>query len=92
MRRAAKVDANAMEIIRGLRRIGATVTPTHFVGHGFPDAIWGFRGRSGLLEIKVPGESLTEKEQLWHATWRGRVDIVHDVNEAIYAVTKEPSR
>lgn len=87
-RRAAKVDANQPAIVAALRRAGASVTPLHMVGSGFPDLAVGYRGVNHLLEVKdgskpPSARRLTDDEEEWHATWRGSVRIVSSVPEAL---------
>ncbi|PZX29451.1 hypothetical protein C7416_104456 [Cupriavidus phytorum] len=91
MRRAARVDANHSEIVKALRKIGATVTSTAGVGGGFPDLAVGWRGMTLLLEIKdgakpPSARQLTDDERKWHAEWRGHADVVESVEEALRAV------
>lgn len=91
MRRAAKVDANQAQIVAALRDIGATVQPLHTVGGGCPDIAVGYMGVTLLLEIKdgdkVPSKrKLTPDEVEWHEAWRGQVDVVEDVEEALSVV------
>jgi len=88
MRRAAKVDANQPEIVKALRRVGASVTPTHTAGEGFPDLAVGFRGANYLIEVKdgskpPSARKLTPPQQEWHVTWGGQVAVVKDVDEAL---------
>jgi Holliday junction resolvase len=52
MRKASAVDANQSELVDALRKFGATVTPTHATGAGFPDLVVGYQGVNYLLEIK----------------------------------------
>ena len=87
MRRAAKVDANHVEITAALRGIGATVKPTHQL-KGFVDLVVGFRGKNYLFEIKdgskpPSARKLTGKEQEFHDTWNGSVCIVESVQDAL---------
>lgn len=86
MRYAAKVDRNQADIVRALRQVGAEVTPTHTLGHGFPDLVAGFRGVTYLLEVKMPGEHLTEDEERWHRRWSGQVSIVYSEEDALRAI------
>ncbi len=84
---AARVDANQPDIVEKLRGVGATVTPTHMVGRGFPDLVVGFRGITYLLEVKDGSKppskrKLTEDELIWHDEWRGQKAIVENVDEA----------
>ena len=92
MRRSAKVDANQAEIVEALRKIGATVHSTAAIGKGFPDIAAGWRGMTFLLEVKdgskpPSARKLTEDERLWHENWRGHVEVVYSVEDAIRAVT-----
>lgn len=87
-RRAAAIDRNQPEIVRALRRAGATVTPTHTAGEGFPDLAVGFRGVTYLVEVKdgarpPSARKLTPPQEQWHAVWRGHVVVVKDVPEAL---------
>ena len=86
MRYAAKVDRNQADIVRALRQVGAEVTPTQTLGHGFPDLVAGFRGVTYLLEVKMPGEHLTEDEERWHRRWSGQVSIVYSEEDALRAI------
>jgi hypothetical protein len=87
-RRAAKVDANQPKIVKALRQAGATVTPTHTAGAGFPDLTVGYRGVTYLMEVKdgskpPSARELTDPQIEWHDSWRGQVAIVNDVDEAL---------
>lgn len=52
MHRAKRRDANEVEIVRALEAAGASVT--RLDGDGIPDLLVGYRGRSTLLEVKMP--------------------------------------
>ena len=87
MRTAARVDANQGEIVNALRHVGATVHCTHRLGKGYPDLAVLFRGQIYLLEVKLPGEKLTDDEQEWHDRWQcPYVVVVYGVNDALRAV------
>lgn len=86
--RAAKIDRNQPEIVAALRQLGCSVQILSTVGHGCPDLLVGFRSRNALLEVKdglLPpsGRTLTPDQQAWHAMWRGQVDVVLNVEQAI---------
>ncbi|WP_372570382.1 hypothetical protein [Ruegeria jejuensis] len=88
MRRAAKVDDNQPEIVKALRKAGATVTPTHAAGDGFPDLAVGYRGFNYFLEVKdgnkpPSARKLTKDQVEWHDKWRGQVAVVKSVDEAL---------
>lgn len=83
MRRAAKVDENQAEIVRCLRKLGASVEPALArCGSGCPDILVGYQGRTYVLEVKQPGAALTADERKWHTDWRGQVAIVTSWQEA----------
>lgn len=91
MRRAARVDDNQHEIVAALRAAGCSVTSLAAVGKGCPDIVVGVGGVNYLLEIKdgrkAPSKRrLTQAEEAWHISWRGRVSIVNSVEEALTAV------
>lgn len=95
MRRAAKVDANQVEIVDYLRRNGATVQILSMVGKGCPDLLVGYGGHNWLLECK-PGDAcasrqtLTTDEAQWHHGWAGQVAIVLNPTQALEVVRKRP--
>ena len=91
---AAKVDANQGEIVLALRRLGCTVMSIASVGRGCPDLVVGVRGKNVLLEVKdgrrPPSErKLTEAEREWIDAWRGQVNVVESVDDAIEVVFRE---
>ena len=91
--RAARTDANHIEIVKALRAIGASVQSLAAVGVGCPDLLVGYRGANYLLEIKdgtkVPSaQKLTPMQIDWHSSWNGRVAIVNSVDGAIAVVSR----
>jgi len=91
MRLSAKVDRNQSEIVKALRKAGATVLPMHTLGRGAPDLAVGYQGRTLLLEIKdgsLPPSArrLTADEALFHEEWRGQVAIVESIEDALRAI------
>jgi hypothetical protein len=91
VRRAARVDGNHEQIVRGLRKFGVWVHSTAPLGDGFPDAIAHWDGRFTLLEIKDPSQEparrrLNEKESAFFATCPGRKAVVETLGEALIAV------
>lgn len=89
--RACRVDRNQSEIVKALRKVGCTVTPTHTVGDGFPDLVVGRQGVNYLMEVKDGTKSpsaraLTTDEHKWHIEWRGLVHIVYSVEDALRVV------
>jgi hypothetical protein len=92
MRTAAKRDRNEPEIVAALEAAGYAVQ--RLSDPGVPDLLvcddarlWtGAVLKLWLLEVKMPGESLTPTQRKWHAAWPGRVAIVHSPAEALEAV------
>ena len=84
-----KVDANQLEIVRALERIGCDVCEI-----GWPlDLLVGYRNRCWLLEIKDPNKppserKLTDDEQYFFNWWRGQKAKVETADEALAVVTE----
>jgi hypothetical protein len=89
----SKVDGNQNEIVRGLRKLGWTVRITSSLKDGGGDVVVGAGGRNVMLEIKdmtqARGKKLTGKEPEFHDAWRGQIDIVVNLDEAIDVVVRE---
>ena len=91
MRQRAQVDSNQAEIVHALKQVGATVLHTHQLGHGAPDIAVGYRGINYWFEIKDGSKppshrKLTADEQCWYSEWRGDVQIVTCVDEALRVI------
>jgi hypothetical protein len=84
-RYAQKPDSNQPEIVAGLEKIGCSVYDAHRVGE-IPDIIVGYRQCTMLLEIKIPGGTLSPTQKDWHRDWRGHRAVVHSLEEAIAEV------
>jgi hypothetical protein len=89
LRKHGRTDGNQQEIIDSLRRLGATVKDTSALGHGFPDIVVGHRRFNWLIEIKLPGQRLTEPETLFHSAWSGQIAVVHSIEEALELIGRE---
>ncbi len=92
MRRDARVDANQPEIVKALRDIGATVLILSMVGQGSGDILVGYRDKNHYFEIKdgdkPPSKRrLTPMEVKFHENWKGQIDIILSIDEAIKAVS-----
>ena len=83
MRRAAKVDANQQQIVKALRKVGASVQSLAAIGDGCPDLAVGYRGKNLLLEVKQPKGKLTEDQEKFHREWKGDLCVVRSVDEAL---------
>jgi len=94
MRRAAKVDANHLDICFALRSLGASVLSLASIGRGAPDICIGFRGVTYLAEIKNSKVrwKMTDDQKYFHADWKAPIVILDSVDSAtawIMAVAKE---
>ena len=90
MRRAAKVDANQVAIVAALRKIGANVLHLHQLGKGVPDLLVFYRGRTMMLEVKMPSEEPNALQVKFLNGWRGEVHVVRSPLEAVDAILKSP--
>lgn len=93
MRKYGKTDANHAEIVRALRNVGASVQSLASVGEGCPDLLVGYQGKNFCLEVKdgnLPPSKrkLTADESIWQGNWRGQVDCVFCILDAVDLVTK----
>jgi hypothetical protein len=87
MRRRARTDSNQEIIASALEKVGCRVErKLARLGEGIPDLIVCRSGNIFLLEVKLPNEKLTLKEQAWHLKFFGYVFIVHSVKEAFKIV------
>ena len=89
--RARRLDDNHGDIVKALRSVGATVQSLASVGCGCPDILCGINGRNHLLEVKNEDQppskqTLTTDELLWHNEWKGKVEIVNSVRQALAAI------
>jgi hypothetical protein len=94
--RAAKVDANHGDVVKGLRAVGIWAHSTAGLGNGFPDILACWRGVFVLLEVKDGAKSpsqraLTPAEAKFFGDCPGPVFVVNHPTEAINAVTGHAS-
>lgn len=76
-----KVDENQEPIVSHLRKFWK-VEILAGVKFGCPDLLVSVEGLYLLLEVKMPGERLNERQQKWLAKWYGPVHVVHSPEEA----------
>jgi Holliday junction resolvase len=86
--RAARIDANQVEIVKALRALGVSVQHLHAVGSGCPDLLCAVNGVNFLIEVKdgekTPSkQSLTPDQVKWHEEWKAAVHIVNSIDVAI---------
>lgn len=88
MRLRGKVDANHAEVVKALRKVGATVQSLANVGAGCPDLLVARGGRLVLMEVKDGSkekarQALTEAQETWIKGWASPVYVVHSAAEAV---------
>jgi len=93
MRQAARTDDNHQEIIDALRKVGCSVLDLSRVGSGAPDIAAGRMDINGvkhnyLIEIKNSNKppsqrKLTPDQVKFHADWKGQINTVKSVDEAL---------
>jgi hypothetical protein len=86
-RRAQKRDANERGIIDALHAAGYGVLQ----GEKVDLSVW--RGERGwLLEVKMPGEKLSNRQREFHATFPARIHVVCSAEEALEVVRARRSQ
>jgi DNA-binding NarL/FixJ family response regulator len=81
---AKRTDRNHAEIRRTLKQCGYYVMDTFRVGHGFPDLLAVSKaGLPVLLEVKMPGEKLTDAEREFWRSYPGPIAVVQSAQEAV---------
>ena len=91
---AKKVDLNQNQIIKDLRKIGATVTVISSLGRGVPDLLVSYESKWYVFEIKNPElpkskQRLTKDEQNWINKQRASVHIIRDMYDILKAFRGE---
>ena len=82
MRLKARTDANQIEVVKALRKIGAAV---YVIGLPVDLLVW-HRGVLHLVEVKVEGGTYTKQQEKFLAEWPGEVHTVRTPSEAVAAV------
>ena len=83
MRQIAKVDRNQGQIVAELRQLGFSVTIMSQLGNGITDILVGKHGITLPVEIKMPGEKMTDAEAEWFLDWKGSALIAETTEEVI---------
>ena len=84
----ARTDSNQAAIVLELRKLGYSVQPLHTVGGGCPDIVVGHDGKNYLFEIKTRGGKLTQDEAIFFEVWRGQVNVIYSVEDALAIMQK----
>lgn len=93
MRTAARVDANQTEIVKALRRVGASVLIISQLKNCF-DILVGYNGVNFIMEIKdgsqpLSKRKLTEGELKFKDNWKGgEYYIIESVEDALNTILK----
>jgi hypothetical protein len=83
-----RVDENQPQIVKALRRVGASVQHMHEIGKGCFDLLVGFRSQNFVIEVKNPHvpvskRRLTPDEQEWSDAWQGQKAIALTEDDAL---------
>ena len=84
LRHNPKRDANEPEIVAALEAIGCDV---HRLNKPV-DLVVGYRGRTVLLEVKMPGGTLTSDQEKFFSLYRGEAYVVRTPERAIEVMTR----
>ena len=74
-------DSNQAEIVKELRAIGCTVVVVS--AKECWDLQVGWRGKNYMFEVKQPGKELRDSQKEFHDEWRGQIDRIECVEDAI---------
>ncbi len=84
---SSRQDSNHSAIVKDLRLLGYQVHEMKSQGGGFPDILVARHGKMCLMEIKVDGGTLNDKQKQWHSEWKGpEVAIIRTTEQAIIAM------
>ena len=81
---ARRKDGNQAEIEDALTKAGYRFLDLSKAGCGVPDILALSKcGASVFLEIKMPGEKLTEAERRWQQTYTGLCYVIFSAEDAL---------
>lgn len=83
---AKQVDRNHEAIRDGLRQLGFIVEDCSRVGNGFSDLVVKHPNKTGFfrfVEVKMPKEKLTEKEEKFQARWADEYLIAYEIEDVL---------
>ena len=83
-----RTDANQKELVKAIRKLGASVQDLSQVGKGCPDILVGYKGVNYLFEIKNPDmppskRRLTPDEMKFFEDWKGEMTIVKTIDDIL---------
>lgn len=85
-------DGNTKDIVKAARKDGLRVEYWQPVNRqkGMPDLIIPYAGITWLIEVKKPGEDLSDDQRAWHHAWHaaggGPIATVHSYAELRAAI------
>jgi hypothetical protein len=80
--RRHRTDSLQATVIRELELAGWSVQSLSQVGNGVPDLLVASpTGETFLIEVKAPGRDLSERQRRWKSRWKGKVEVVHNLEE-----------
>ena len=83
-----RVDANQTIIAEALRAAGVSVCVLSGEGDGVPDLLCATHERTWLVEVKTEDGSLTLDQGKFFAGWRGEIQLVRSVDDALQTIRK----
>ena len=77
-----RTDSLQEAVIRELELAGWSVQSLSQVGNGVPDLLVATpAGETFLIEVKARGRELSERQRRWQSRWKGKVEVVHNLEE-----------
>lgn len=93
--RMFQLDGNTKGIVKQAREDGLRVEYWQPINRqkGMPDLIIPYSGITWLVEVKKPGEDLSDDQKAWHAAWLaaggGPIAVIHTYDELKIAIGME---
>lgn len=84
--RRKRIDQNQRDIADALRAAGVSVCIISSAGDGIPDLLVSTHERTWLIEVKGPKGTLTEDQARFAATWRGEIQLVRSIEDALRTI------
>lgn len=85
-----RTDANQLNIVNGLKKLGYSVIDLKRVGGGAPDIIVAKREEVYFFEIKTEKGKLNEKQIAFRAFWNGpNIETIRSIDEALDYIRRQ---
>jgi len=85
---SSKVDRNQAEVVAALRAAGWVVIPMNVMRGKWLDLAISKQGVTIAVEVKMPGEALTESERKFVDEWAGLTMVAYSGQEAVDTAAK----